>query len=99
MGPALFGYFGFVHLFSFLVLYSVSAAYFEACKGNIQKHQAHMMGVYFGGVLVAGVFTFLPGRLLHDWVIMPFIGYLKLNASWIHKGFRNCCAHLFLFDF
>ncbi|TQV65758.1 DUF2306 domain-containing protein [Exilibacterium tricleocarpae] len=69
VGPTLFGHFGFIHLLSFLVLYSVPAAYFAARDGNIKKHRANMVGLYVGGILIAGTFTFLPGRLLHGWFI------------------------------
>jgi uncharacterized membrane protein len=67
-GPRLLGHFGFIHLFSLLVLYSVPAAYINIRKGNVLAHRGNMIGVYVGGILIAGAFTFLPGRLLHDWV-------------------------------
>jgi len=69
VGVTLFGHFGFIHLFSLLVLYSIPAAYFAIRRGNIRMHQQNMLGVYFGGILIAGAFTFMPGRLLHTWLI------------------------------
>ena len=68
VGPAALNHFGFIHLFSLLVLYSVPAAYFAAVAGRIRIHQANMVGVYVGGILIAGAFTFMPGRLLHTWL-------------------------------
>ncbi len=68
VGPSIMGHFGFIHLFSFLVLYSVPAAYFAVLKGNINKHRRNMIGLYVGGLLIAGAFTFAPGRLLHGWL-------------------------------
>lgn len=67
VGPALLGHFGWIHLLSFLVLYSVPAAFLAARSGNIKSHRAHMIGLYVGGILVAGAFTLMPGRMLHDW--------------------------------
>ncbi len=67
IGPVLFGHFGFIHLFTVLVLYSVPTAYFAARSGNINRHRGNMIGLYFGGLLIAGAFTFSPGRLLHGW--------------------------------
>lgn len=67
VGPALLGHFGFIHLFSVLALYSVTAAYSAARQGNIVAHKANMIGLYVGGILIAGAFTFAPGRLLHSW--------------------------------
>ena len=68
VGPTLWGHFGFIHLFSILVLYSVPTAYIAARNGNITKHKSNMVGLYIGGILIAGSFTFMPGRLLHLWV-------------------------------
>jgi len=67
VGPVLFGHFGFIHLFTVLVLYSVPSAYFAVRRGNINKHRGNMIGLYTGGLLIAGAFTFSPGRLLHGW--------------------------------
>jgi len=27
-----------------------------------------MIGVYVGGILIAGTFALMPGRLLHEWL-------------------------------
>lgn len=69
LGPTLFGHFGFIHLFALLVFYSVPAAYLAIRKGDIKKHRMNMLGLYFGGLVIAGAFTFVPGRLLHTWII------------------------------
>jgi uncharacterized membrane protein len=70
VGPTLFDHFGFIHLFSILVIYSVPAAYFAARAHNIKRHKFYMLGVYLGAVLIAGVFTFTPGRLMHTWFLL-----------------------------
>jgi uncharacterized membrane protein len=69
IGPTLLGHFGFIHLFSLLVFYSVPTAYLAIRSGNIKKHRDSMIGLYVGGILIAGGFTFVPGRLLHTWLI------------------------------
>jgi len=69
VGPRLLGHFGFIHLFSFLVLYSVPSAYLAVRQSKIRVHKAYMLGVYIGGILIAGGFAFTPGRLLHTWFI------------------------------
>ena len=68
VGPRLLGHFGFIHAFSLLALYSVPAAYFAVRRGNIQAHRANMIGLYIGGILIAGAFAFSPGRMLHAWL-------------------------------
>jgi uncharacterized membrane protein len=70
VGPALWGHFGFIHLFSLMVLYCVPAAYVAAKRHHTRAHAANMVGVYVGGILIAGAFTFSPGRLLHTWLFV-----------------------------
>lgn len=68
VGPRVLGHFGFIHLFSVLVLYSVPTSYLAARRGDIRRHRASMIGVYVGGLLIAGGFALMPGRLLHGWL-------------------------------
>jgi uncharacterized membrane protein len=68
VGPRFLGHFGFIHSFSALTLYSAPAAYIYARKGNIKAHQGNMIGLYVGGILIAGSFALMPGRLLHRWL-------------------------------
>lgn len=70
VGPLLLGHFGYIHLLSLLAIYTVPVAYFSAKNGNIKKHKASMIGLYVGGMLIAGGFAFMPGRLLHDWLFV-----------------------------
>lgn len=69
VGPTFLGHFGFIHLLSLLVLYTVPVAYIAARNGDIKTHRANMIGLYIGGLLIAGGFAFSPGRLLHTWFI------------------------------
>ena len=66
LGPTLFGHFGFIHLFSVSVLFSIPAAVIAIRRGDIAAHRGHMVGVYVGGILIAGTFSFMPGRLMHQ---------------------------------
>ncbi len=70
VGPTLFGHFGFIHLFSFLTLYSAPAAFFAARRGNIKVHRFYMIGLYLGALLIAGAFTLVPGRMIHTWLFV-----------------------------
>lgn len=63
-------HFGFIHLFSLLVLYSVPSAYYAIRRGNVRAHKSNMVGVYVGGILIAGSFAFMPGRMLHNWLFL-----------------------------
>ncbi len=68
IGPKLLNHFGFIHLFSFLTLYGVPGAYFAARRHDLKTHRANMIGLFFGGILIAGVFAFSPGRMLYEWL-------------------------------
>ena len=65
VGPRLFDHFGFIHLFSLLTLYTAPAAWLAARRHDVKEHRANMIGLYVGGLLIAGAFAFAPGRLLH----------------------------------
>jgi len=64
VGPRLFNHFGFIHLLSALVLYNVPSAYWAIKNGNVKRHKRAMIGLYIGGLIVAGGFTLMPGRML-----------------------------------
>ncbi|OZG72275.1 hypothetical protein BTA51_16170 [Hahella sp. CCB-MM4] len=68
VGPTLFKHFGLIHLLSLLVLYSVPTAFIAIKQGNIKKHRASMTGLYFGGLILAGIFALMPGRMLNQWI-------------------------------
>ena len=68
VGPQFLNHFGFIHLFSLLTLVNVPIAYFAARRGDINLHRAAMIGLYIGGILIAGTLAFLPGRMLHEWL-------------------------------
>lgn len=68
LGPTVFAHFGFIHLFSLYVLLSVPRAVLAIRRGNVGKHKKTMIGVYVGGIIVAGSFAFMPGRLLNTWL-------------------------------
>lgn len=66
VGGALFNHFGWIHLFSFLTIYTVPTAYLAIKKGNVKVHKRKMILLYFGAIIIAGAFTFSPGRYLHE---------------------------------
>ncbi|MEH6346083.1 MAG: DUF2306 domain-containing protein [Bermanella sp.] len=68
VGGAIVGHFGFIHFFSFSVFLTVPMAYFAARTGKMTLHIGNMIGLYVGGILIAGAFAFSPGRLLHTWL-------------------------------
>jgi len=61
-------FFGFspIHLFVPLTLFGVVGALRGAWTHNIPMHRRAMLGVYIGGILIAGSLAFLPGRVMHS---------------------------------
>jgi uncharacterized membrane protein len=60
-------FFGFspIHLFVPLTLFGVYGALRGARTHNVRMHRRAMLGVYIGGILIAGSLAFLPGRIMH----------------------------------
>ena len=54
-----------IHLLSIFVLVQMVRGVYFATVGNIAKHRQVMVSSYVGGLLIAGAFTFYPGRLLY----------------------------------
>ncbi len=69
LGPLFFNHFGYIHLLSLLTLYAVPAGYFYIKKGHVNGHKRSMIVLYCGGLIVAGTFAVMPGRLLYRWVV------------------------------
>ncbi len=66
VGPQFLNHFGWIHSFSFLTIYTVPTAYLAIKKGNVKAHKRKMILLYFGAIIIAGGFTFVPGRYLHN---------------------------------
>ena len=66
VGSRILNHFGWIHSFSFLTIYIVPTAYLAIKKGNVKSHKRKMILLYFGAIIIAGGFTFVPGRYLHE---------------------------------
>lgn len=55
-----------IHLLSVYVLYGSWQAIRAARLHRIREHRLNVIGMYVGGIAIAGGFTLLPGRLMHD---------------------------------
>lgn len=60
-------FYGFspIHLLSVLVLVGAWRAISAARAHNIRAHRAAVIGMYFGGIVGAGLFTLVPGRIMN----------------------------------
>lgn len=68
-----FGGFSPIHLLSIFVLVQLTRGIYFAKKKDIKRHRQCMLYTYIGGLVIAGVFTFMPRRLLFKVVIEPWL--------------------------
>jgi uncharacterized membrane protein len=59
------GPFGPIHLLSLLVLWTLYRGVAHARAHRISAHRKAMQSLYFLSLLLAGAFTFMPGRIMH----------------------------------
>jgi uncharacterized membrane protein len=64
------GQFSWIHVLSVVVLVSLSVAVVAARRGHVRLHKICMVST-FSGLVVAGVFTLLPYRMLGQLVFGP----------------------------
>lgn len=62
----LIGAFSPIHLLSLITLVSLVMNIRAARTRNIRAHQRGMKSLVSGALIVAGAFTFLPGRIMHQ---------------------------------
>jgi uncharacterized membrane protein len=54
-----------IHLLSIYVLIMLPFAVLAAGRHVIERHRRHMLGMFVGALVIAGAFTFWPGRIMH----------------------------------
>jgi uncharacterized membrane protein len=54
-----------IHLLAIFTLVMLPIAVWRAHKHAIDRHRRAMLGLFFGALVIAGLFTFLPGRIMH----------------------------------
>lgn len=66
VGKQFLGHFGYIHVFSVMVLSAIPLAIIRVKNGNIKAHKRAMVLLYVGAIGIAGFFAFMPGRYLHE---------------------------------
>lgn len=54
-----------IHLLSIFTLATLPFAVLHARRHNVAKHRNAMIALFTGALVVAGLFTFVPGRIMH----------------------------------
>lgn len=54
-----------IHLLSIFTLVMLPVGLWAAHHHAVTRHRSTMIGIFAGGLVIAGLFTFVPGRLMH----------------------------------
>ena len=60
-----------IHLLSIFTPIMLVLGVFYARRHNVRGHRITMISIFAGALLVAGLFTFVPGRIMHAVVFGP----------------------------
>lgn len=64
-GIKLWGPWSPIHLLSIFSLVMLPLAVYAAHKHRVATHKRAMISIFLGALVIAGIFTFLPGRVMH----------------------------------
>jgi uncharacterized membrane protein len=62
----IWGPFSWIHLLSVYTLVMLPIGITHARRHRIKTHRRVMLGLFFGALVIAGVFTLWPGRVMHE---------------------------------
>jgi uncharacterized membrane protein len=86
----MFGPFSIIHVLSVITLLGLAAALRAIRAGDVARHGATMRALYAQALLLAGAFTFYPGRRMSEaffpdrpWIGLAAMLALALSAVWI----------------
>jgi uncharacterized membrane protein len=54
-----------IHLLAIFTLVTLPLAVWHAHRHAVDRHRWAMISIFTGGLVVAGLFTFVPGRIMH----------------------------------
>lgn len=60
-----------IHIFVPVTFFGIGGALIAIRSKNVKAHKRHMIGTFIGAVIIAGVFTFIPGRRMWAMFLAP----------------------------
>jgi uncharacterized membrane protein len=54
-----------IHLLSIFTLVTLPLAVMHARRHRVERHRHAMIAIFSGALVIAGIFTFWPGRIMH----------------------------------
>jgi uncharacterized membrane protein len=67
----LWGPFSPIHLLSIFTLVTLPFAVWSAHRHDVLRHRNAMLALFFGALVIAGLLTLLPGRIMHTVAFGP----------------------------
>ena len=67
----LWGQWSPIHLLAIFTLVNLPLAVWFAHRHRVQMHRFTMISIFTGALVIAGLFTFVPGRIMHAVVFGP----------------------------
>ena len=61
-----FGPFSWIHLLMLVTLATLPFAVLAARRHQVSRHATMMISLFTGALVIAGAFTFVPSRIMHD---------------------------------
>lgn len=61
-----FGEFSWIHGLSIGTLVALPLGVMAARRHNVSAHKKSMISIFAGALIIAGLFTLLPGRIMHE---------------------------------
>ncbi len=58
-----------IHLLAIFTLAMLPIAVLHARRHRVHQHRIAMLSLFFGALVIAGLFTLFPGRIMHTVVI------------------------------
>jgi len=55
-----------IHLLAIFTLVMLPVGVCRAHKHEVKRHRRAMLGLFFGALVIAALFTFMPGRIMHE---------------------------------
>lgn len=94
----MFGPFSVIHILSVITLFGLVSAVRAIRAGDVAKHGATMRALYAQALMLAGAFTFFPGRRMSEaffpgtpWLGLAVMLAVAAGALWLlwREGRRN----------
>ncbi len=67
-GLPIWKWFSPIHIFTIVTIFGVGQGVLILAKGGstLKKHAGPFIGMFVGGLIIAGALAFLPGRIMHQ---------------------------------